>query len=129
TARLLHLAVRHRHRALPRGPSRRHGGPVSEFADGYEGVTHAGLAVVALETGQVLLAQRTFDESDDPAVQESWEFPGGGLDEGEDPQAGAIREFTEEVGPLPEGEIVDGWRAGPEENYQGFVYVVSTEAG
>lgn len=102
---------------------------MSQFADGYEGVTHAGLAVVALETGQVLLAQRTFDESDDPAVQESWEFPGGGLGEGEDPQAGAIREFSEEVGPLPEGEIVDGWRAGPEENYQGFVYLVPDESG
>lgn len=93
-------------------------------ADGYEGVTHAGLAVVAGDTARVLLTQRAFDASDDPEVQESWEIPGGALNEGEDPQAAAFREFTEETGwPVPDGQarVVDGWRGGPEGNYQGFV--------
>jgi len=96
-------------------------------AHGYEGVTHAGLAVVALDTKAVLIARRAMDETDDPEAQETWEFPGGGLDDGEDPQAGAFREFSEEVVALPTGEVVDGWRAGHEENYQGFVYVVAEE--
>ena len=95
----------------------------------YEGVTHAGLAVVAVDTGRVLLAQRALDETDDPEVQETWELPGGGLEEGEDPQAGALREFREETGIPLEGdfEVVNGWRAGPEENYQGFVVVIPSE--
>lgn len=98
------------------------------FAGDYSGVTHAGIAVVAADTGLVLLAQRAMDDTDDPDVQQTWEFPGGGLDEGEEPYAGAIREFTEEVGPFPEGgEVVNGWRAGPEENYQGFVYLIPTQ--
>ena len=100
-----------------------------EFADGYEGVTRAGIALVALDTGRVLLAQRAMDETDDPEVQETWEFPGGGLDEGENAQAGAFREFREEMGVDLESDadleqaanVVDGWRAGPEDNYQGFV--------
>jgi len=32
--------------------------------DGYEGVTHAGIAVVAADTGRVLMAQR----APDPAI-------------------------------------------------------------
>lgn len=93
----------------------------------YEGVTHAGLAIVAADSTLVLVAQRAYDETDDPEVQETWEFPGGGLEPGEDPLAAAFREFAQEVGlPLPEGEVVNGWRAGPEDNYQGFVYLVDT---
>ena len=93
-----------------------------EFSDGYEGVTHAGVLFVAGNSGRVLLAQRAYDESDDPDVRETWEMPGGGLDEGEEPLAGALREFSEEVGmPAPEGEVVHGWRAGDDEHYQGFV--------
>lgn len=95
--------------------------------EGYEGVTHAGLAIVAADTGRVLLAQRTFDETDAPDVAETYEFPGGGLSQGEEPIAGAIREFTEEIGlDLPEGEVVGGWRSGSG-MYQGFVYAVPAE--
>lgn len=108
--------------------------PLSEWAGlaagEYEGVTHAGIAVVAADTGRVLLAQRALDETDDPEVQETWELPGGGLNDGEDPQAGAFREFGEEVEELgleEFGEVVNGWRAGPEGNYQGFVVVVPDE--
>jgi 8-oxo-dGTP pyrophosphatase MutT (NUDIX family) len=92
---------------------------------GYEGVTVAGLAVVARDTGNVLLAQRAFDETDDPEVRETWEFPGGHLELGEDPLEAAFREFFEEVSViLPDGEVVNGWRAGDEDQYQGFVYLV-----
>lgn len=95
--------------------------------DGYEGVTHAGLAVVAADTGRVFLAQRTMDETDDPDVQETWEFPGGGLIEGEDPEVGAFREFNEEIGfAPPKGEVVNGWRS-DDSVYQGFVYVIPEE--
>jgi 8-oxo-dGTP pyrophosphatase MutT (NUDIX family) len=98
-----------------------------DFADGYEGVTVAGLAIVAADTGRVLLAQRTYDETDDPEVQESWEFPGGHLNPGEDPFVAASREFDEELEvPLPPGEVVDGWRGGDDGHYQGFVYLTPT---
>lgn len=96
-----------------------------EFADGYEGVTHAGLLLVARDTGKMLLAQRAFDEDDDPEVRETYEIPGGSLEPGEDPFAGACRELEEETGlPLGPHEVVHGWRAGPEENYQGFVVTI-----
>lgn len=96
--------------------------------DGYEGVTHAGLLVVAQNTGRMVLAQRAMDDSDDPDVQETWEFPGGSLDGGEDPQEGALREFFEEIGvDLRPGEVVHGWRAGADGHYQGFVLAVDDE--
>jgi 8-oxo-dGTP pyrophosphatase MutT (NUDIX family) len=98
------------------------------LADGYDSVTHAGVAVVAADTGRVLLAQRAYDETDAPDVRETWEFPGGGLDDGEDPHIGAFREFYEEIGMdlMIVGEVVDGWRA-PNGTYQGFVVVVPNE--
>lgn len=95
----------------------------SQYADGYEGVTHAGLAVVRRDGGTtVLLARRAYDESDDEAVAETWEFPGGSLEDGEEPYAAAVREFTEETGfDLPAGAVVNGWRSA-NGVYQGFVY-------
>lgn len=97
------------------------------MADDYEGVTVAGLAVVAADTGYVLLAQRTLDETDDDDVKETWEFPGGHLDEGEEPLAGAVREFAEELGfAPPEGEVVGGWRS-EDGKYQGFVWKIPYE--
>ena len=101
-----------------------------EFADGYEGVTHAGLLVVARDSGRMLLAQRAFDADDAPEVQESWEMPGGSLDDGEDAQAGAFREFSEEIGdPLEGAEVVHGWRSAGGDHYQGFVVAVDGEDG
>jgi 8-oxo-dGTP pyrophosphatase MutT (NUDIX family) len=101
------------------------------LSDGYEGVTHAGLAIVweaEPGIGLVLVVQRAMDPTDDPEVQETWEFPGGGLEPGEEPLAAAFREFAQEVGcPLPQGDVVNGWRAGPEDNYQGFVYRIDGE--
>ena len=96
--------------------------------DGYEGVTHAGLAILAADTGRVLLAQRQMDETDEADVQETWEWPGGHIDGDEDPFTAASREYSEEVAlPLPDGEVINGWRAGPEDNYQGFVYLIDAE--
>jgi ADP-ribose pyrophosphatase YjhB (NUDIX family) len=44
--------------------------------------------------GRVLLARASI-EADFPGV---WQIPGGGLDQGEDPAAGVVREFFEETG-------------------------------
>lgn len=91
--------------------------------EGYEGVTVAGIMLVRLDGEPTMfLAQRSMDETDDPGVQETYEFPGGHLMEGEDPQMAAAREFEEEIGfPLPEIRVTHGWRAGDDGHYQGFV--------
>lgn len=60
------------------------------------GITHAGIALQAQDTGRVLMLQRA-QTPDDPNSG-LWEFPGGSLEPGEDPYEGASREFGEEVG-------------------------------
>jgi len=45
--------------------------------------------------GKVFVAQRL------DSTLEAWQMPQGGLDEGEDPQAGALRELEEETGIAP----------------------------
>lgn len=97
------------------------------FASDYSGVTHAGIALVALDTGRVFLAKRAYDETDAEDVRETWEFPGGGLKDGEEPYTGAVREVIEETGwGLPDdARVTDGWRAN--EVYQGFVVTTQTE--
>jgi len=45
--------------------------------------------------GKVFVAQRL------DSTLEAWQMPQGGLDEGEDPQAGALRELEEETGIRP----------------------------
>jgi 8-oxo-dGTP pyrophosphatase MutT (NUDIX family) len=92
----------------------------SAFSGDYEGVTHAGIALV--HAGEVFLAQRTMDETDDPDVQETWEFPGGHLDPGEQPYEAALREFLEETGlTMPiDATVINGWRSS-DGVYQGFV--------
>jgi 8-oxo-dGTP pyrophosphatase MutT (NUDIX family) len=103
------------------------GVPDDSGQSGYEGVTHAGLAVQASDTGRVLLIQRSLDQDDAPDVQGTWEFPGGSLEGDEDPETAARREFCEEVGCLcPEGEITGGWRS-EDGIYQGFVLTCDIE--
>lgn len=101
---------------------------VRTFADGLAEPTHAGIAVIARDSGRVLMIQREWDEEDAPEVRGTWEFPGGGIEDGETPQEAAWREFCEETGlPMPEGQIVNGWRS-PDGVYQGFVFATPVEA-
>jgi SPP1 gp7 family putative phage head morphogenesis protein len=87
----------------------------------------AGLAVKADDTGRVLLLQRSTADPDDPAAG-MWEFPGGQIEDGEQPVAAAKREWEEETGAeLLPGEVVASW-VSPNGIYQGFVYVIAHEA-
>lgn len=52
------------------------------------------VAGVILRGGKVLIAQRPSDEED----QLLWEFPGGGIKEGEDKEVSLKRELKEELG-------------------------------
>jgi 8-oxo-dGTP pyrophosphatase MutT (NUDIX family) len=86
----------------------------------------AGLAVIAADTGRVLMLQRAADD-DDPASG-CWEFPGGCLEDGEDPADAAMREWAEEVGSyVPAGEPAGGW-VSPDGVYSGHVLIVPSEA-
>ena len=90
--------------------------------------THAGVAVQAADTGRVLMIQRSLAQDDPPDVAGTWEFPGGGIEDGETPEAAAWREFSEETGlPAPPGEVTGGWRS-PDGVYQGFVHTTPVEA-
>lgn len=89
--------------------------------------THAGVAVIAADTGRLLMIQRKMDPEDAPEVQGTWEFPSGGIEGGETPEAAAWREFSEETGlPQPDGETVNGWRS-EDGIYQGFLFRVPVE--
>ncbi|MET8696955.1 NUDIX domain-containing protein [Streptomyces bauhiniae] len=86
----------------------------------------AGLAVKAADTGRILLIQRALDP-DDPAAG-TWEFPGGHLEDGEDPLAAALREWQEETGSeLPAAASVVGSWTAPNGKYRGFVVMVPSE--
>lgn len=101
------------------------------FAGGaLAGITHVGIAIVALDTGRVFLTKRADDPTDDPEVRETWEFPGGGLRDGEPAWEGAVREVIEETGlALPTDHmVVNGWQS-DSGVYQGFVVHTATEFG
>lgn len=86
----------------------------------------AGLAIVAEDTGRVLMLQRANDE-EDPAAG-TWEFPGGKIDEGENPLATAFREWSEEVGRrVPAGKITGHWTSS-DGKYLGYVWSIKAEA-
>ena len=90
-----------------------------------ESVSVAGIAIKAEDTGRVLLLQRSMDDEKDPA-RGDWEFPGGHLEDGEDPYTGGKREWCEETGAkFPEGHVAGNWLSGG--IYQGFCVVVPTE--
>lgn len=91
-----------------------------------EGPSAAGLAVQAKDTGRVLMLQRAVDPTD--RAGGLWEFPGGRLDPGENPEEAARREFTEETGlPVPDGKITGTWTS-PNGVYHGIVLRVKHEA-
>jgi 8-oxo-dGTP pyrophosphatase MutT (NUDIX family) len=85
----------------------------------------AGLAVVAEDTGRVLMLQRALDP-EDPAGG-TLEMPGGHVEDGETPLQAAVREWCEEVGAiLPHfGSQSGQWDSGI---YQGFVYRIDSES-
>jgi SPP1 gp7 family putative phage head morphogenesis protein len=86
----------------------------------------AGLAVLAADTGRVLMLQRALDP-DDPAGG-CWEFPGGHLESGESPVMAALREWSEETGcTAPRGMLTGSWDS-PNGVYRGFVLTVGSEA-
>ena len=86
----------------------------------------AGLAVLAADTGRVLMLQRALDP-DDPAGG-CWEFPGGHLESGETPVMAALREWSEETGcTAPRGMLTGSWDS-PNGIYRGFVLTVGSEA-
>jgi 8-oxo-dGTP pyrophosphatase MutT (NUDIX family) len=89
-------------------------------------IVAAGLAVLAQDTGRVLMLQRALDITD-PASG-AWEFPGGHVEDVEDVYEAACREWQEEVGAvLPYGFVGGQWLS-PNGVYAGFVFVVAEEA-
>lgn len=86
----------------------------------------AGLAIIAEDTGRVLMIQRANDEEDPAAGM--WEFPGGHIEEGENPLAAAFREWSEEVGRrVPAGKLVGNWKS-EDGKYLGYVWSIKAEA-
>lgn len=84
----------------------------------------AGLAIIANDTGRILMLQRAL--SDDDPASGKWEFPGGHLEPGETPVQGAMREWREETGAaLPPGMLAGDWVSGI---YQLFVYRINSES-
>lgn len=99
---------------------------IASTAVAKEGVVSvAGLCIKAADSGRVLMLQRSLEDDTDPA-RGTWEFPGGHLEDDEEPIEAAQREWSEETGcPLPDGEVRASWLSGI---YQGFVLVVPHEA-
>lgn len=89
--------------------------------------THSGLVIKAVDSGRVLLTQRTPYSEDPEGVYGRWEFPGGSIGEDEAPFESAMREFREETGlELPEGWRVTGcYESGP---YIAVIVLVPSEA-
>lgn len=88
-------------------------------------VLYAGLVLLALDSGRVLLLQRSLEEDDEAAGL--WEFPGGHIEDGEDALAAAIREWQEEVGTtLPPVKVVGRWLA--PNGYMGFLALCQSES-
>lgn len=86
----------------------------------------AGLAVLAADTGRVLMLQRALCD-DDPAGG-MWEFPGGHLEDGETPLRAAWREWAEETSLMPPPGAQTGTWTSPNGIYQGIVWTVESEA-
>lgn len=89
-------------------------------------VAVAGLAVLARDTGRVLMLQRALNEGDPASGR--LEFPGGHLEQGESPLQGAWREWCEECGIAPPpGEVAGEWTAG-DGIYRGIVWAAESES-
>ena len=78
-----------------------------------EGVTHFTTGVAAFIDDKLLVVRR---EAHDADLGGAWELPGGGVDDGETIQQGAIRELKEETN-LDVDEILG--------TFEGFDYATS----
>jgi putative (di)nucleoside polyphosphate hydrolase len=69
---------------------------------------NAGIVVFRMD-GKVLLCERVLERCDDKSYL--WQFPQGGIEEGEEPKAAALRELFEETGITSTGRILEypGW--------------------
>lgn len=86
----------------------------------------AVLALIKNQNGEILLAKR--NEPGNPEVHKKWEFPGGKIEFGEDPENAVIREVKEETGLIVKivrllPKIYDNiWQASEyQSNYQVFL--------
>lgn len=87
----------------------------------------AGLAVIASDTGRILMLQRALSE-EDPASGK-WEFPGGTLNPDESPFDASLREWSEETGlNLPLNAKIQGDWIAPNGRYQLFIYRIPAES-
>ena len=99
------------------------GNAVAQVKDETKRVKVAGLAVMAEDSGRLLMLQRTMSEVDPAAGY--WEFPGGHIEEGESALDAAKREWQEETGHVvPDGRWVAKWESGI---YRGHVWLVPSE--
>lgn len=103
------------------------GGLIAAAAEGWvDEPAASGLALVASDTGRVLLIQRALVDGDPSGGQ--WEFPGGRRDEGEGCLECAVREFSEEVGvEPPPGRVTASWISS-DGVWRGYVWVTDEEA-
>jgi 8-oxo-dGTP pyrophosphatase MutT (NUDIX family) len=117
------------HYVFHRWPGTGHGGNPAPRSEPLQppGPVAAGLAVRAEDTGRVLMLQRALSEDD--AAAGTWEFPGGGIEPGEDPETAARREWAEETGcQVPDGQITGTWLS-TNGVYRGYVLTVPAEDG
>ncbi len=87
----------------------------------------AGIALLAEDTGRVLMLQRALDKS---SASGKWEFPGGHLEKGETHHEAAMREWSEETGiPFPTtGQWNDNHWISGDNKYMGLIYKIPHES-
>lgn len=91
----------------------------------------AGLILKALDTGRILMIQRSFDDGTDEEDPNAglWEAPGGHIDDEDDtPLDAAVREWEEETGQeFPGGDLATSWDS---DNgvYRAYVITIPSEA-